>query len=82
MCKVSNTYSAQNSWEGREVSFVQLGCQIIDLNLCTASKGEKKMFPIFYTSMRPLLQLLSNIRIWDTCSLLKILELLDHSFAL
>ena len=36
-----------------DLSFVQSGCQTIDLKLCTANKGEKKVFPIFYTPYAP-----------------------------
>ena len=61
-----------------DLSFVQSGCQTIDLKLCTASKGEKKCFQFFTPPMPPLLQLLStNLRMWDTCSLSKILEFLS-----
>ena len=59
-----------------DLSFVQSVCQTIDLKLCTARKGEKKVFPIF---MPQLLQLLStNLSMWDTSSLSKILQLLDY----
>ena len=36
-----------------DLSFVQSGCQIMDLKLCTASNGEKKVFPVFYTPYAP-----------------------------
>ena len=40
---------------------------------------KKKCFQFFTPPMPPLLQLLStNLRMWNTCSLSKILELLDH----
>ena len=62
-----------------DLSFVQSGCQIIDLRLCTASKGGKKCFQFCTQNMPPLLPLLStNLRMWDTCSLSKIFELLYH----
>ena len=35
------------------LSFVQSGCQIIDLKLCTASKGEKKGFQFFTPPYAP-----------------------------
>ena len=45
-----------------------------------SQQGRKKQcFQFFTPPMAPLLQLLStNLRLWDTCSLSKILELLDH----
>ena len=44
-----------------------------------SQQGRKKYFQFFTPPMPPPRQLLStNLRMWDTCSLSKIMELLDH----
>ena len=64
---------------GLKLCTVRLSNYRLELALYSQQGRKKKCFQFFTPPMPPLLQLLStNLRMWDTCFLSKILELLDH----